>query len=268
MAKFLAEECKFKVTKMQEINDENNIETQFNSINETLKENKSNNKKTAVFIYYSGHGLLVDGFTNGITKNGIWFPLEEKARKMSLFKNSLVMCLFDCCRQIPPKKEKGIPDDTTGQLHILHAVGPGKSAITRAEVHGLSEFTEEFLQIMNKAKDPYPKCLKSWLKYHKKAEPIDKTQYFFGLKVDSVSSIVEWEKPTKPFDDWNCFEIADWFHTLKLSKDYSQNVIDKGIDGSMILLMMEEDQEWIECEITLHSDKAKIKKGCRQAILY
>jgi len=198
---------------------------------------------------------------------------------MSLFKNSLVMCLFDCCRQIqilnsptysqiPPKKEKEIPDDTTGQLHILHAVGPGKSsAITRAEVHGLSEFTEEFLQIMNNATEPYPSCLRSWLRHHKTAETIDRMKYLFALKIDSVSSIVKWVKPSKPFDDWNCYEIADWFLTLKLSKDYSRSVIDKGLDGSTISLLMDDESLWIVFDITLVADKVKIQSAYRKAIV-
>jgi len=68
MEKFLAEDCKFKVTKLQEIKDENTIEIQFNSINEILKNNKAINKKTAVFVYYSGDGILIDGFTKELPK--------------------------------------------------------------------------------------------------------------------------------------------------------------------------------------------------------
>jgi len=66
--KFLAEDCKFKVTKLQEIKDENTIEIQFNSINEILKNNKAINKKTAVFVYYAGDGILIDVFTKELPK--------------------------------------------------------------------------------------------------------------------------------------------------------------------------------------------------------
>jgi len=90
---------------------------------------------------------------------------------------------------------------------------------------------------------------------------------FFGLKIDSVPSIVEWEKPSKPFDDWNCYEIADWFLTLKLSKDYSRSVIDKGLDGSTISILMDDDSVWIEFDITLVADKVKIKNAYRKAIV-
>jgi len=47
---------------------------------------------------------------------------------------------------------------------------------------------------MNNATEPYPSCLRSWLRHHKTAETIDRMKYLIALKIDSVSSIVKWEE--------------------------------------------------------------------------
>jgi len=183
---------------------------------------------------------------------------------LGLFPNSVVMCLFDCCRQIPPRDGKGDKNLTHGQLHILHAVGPAKSATTRTEVNSLSDFTGEFLQRMKKVTEPYPTCLKPWLKYHRTAEVVDKMSFEFSLKLGvPISDVPSVVLPKRSFDDWGPEDIADWFKTLKLSKDYTSTILATHIDGSFVKLMVEEHL-WVDCQITVPSDQMKIKFGFKK----
>jgi len=261
--KFLEEECKFKVTNLQEILDENVIQMQFKSIENILRKNRLEGRKTAVFLYYSGHGFLVDGFTVGITLSGKEFSLEETIRKISLIPNSFVMSLFDCCRTIPPKDSKGKTDLTTGQLHILHAVAPGKSALSRPEVNCLSEFTGEFLQRMKRSTESYPACVRPWLKYHKTAEYIDKSKFEFALKICAKPGTIEIKR--KNIDKWSPEDIADWFKSLNLSKDYTNDIISDGVDGAGICLIIDEDL-WTQYNILLKMDKTKITSAFRKLV--
>jgi len=262
MSKFLEECVTFKITRYQEVANEIEIQNAFSLIDKILRKNKSD-KKTAVFIYYSGHSLLVDGFTVGVTISGQEFELEEKIRKLSLYPNSLVISLLDCCRLKPPKIVKGNMEKTVGQLHLLHAVAPGKAALSRPEVNCLSEFTEEFLQIMKYAEDPYPTCLKPWLKYHKKAECLDKMQFEFCLKLDSKLVEPVFVRPKQSFRNWSPEIIADWFKTLKLSKDYTNTILTDRIDGEGVCILIDR-QCWLEYEIKAKMDQTKIIHGVSQ----
>jgi len=259
MSKFL-EECTFEVKRYEELSNEIEIQNAFSLIDKILRKNKNTDKKTAVVIYYSGHGLLVDGFTVGVTISGQEFPLEENARNLSLYPNSLVMAIFDCCRLKPAKIVKGNIERTVGQLHLLHAVGPGKAALTRPEVNCLSEFTEEFLHKMKQAQDPYPTCLKSWLKYHKKAECLDKMQFEFHFKLDTKPIEPVFVKPGLPFQNWAPEDISDWFKTLKLSKDYTNTILTDRIDGIGVCLIIDNDY-WSDFGILVKMDQYKIKDG-------
>ena len=76
MAKFL-EENEFSVTSISEVNDPEIISSEFTKFDNNLKLAKEN-FKIALFVYYSGHGFLVDGVTVGMTLSRKQFPLEEK----------------------------------------------------------------------------------------------------------------------------------------------------------------------------------------------
>src|SRR4051794_35262219 len=78
------ESCSFKVTKLQDISNTQKIEDSFSQIEQIFSENRKNhqNTKITVFVYYSGHGILIDGHTVGVTVSGIEFPLEEKVRQL------------------------------------------------------------------------------------------------------------------------------------------------------------------------------------------
>jgi len=231
-----------------------------------LRKNKAN-KKTAVFIYYSGHGFLSDGFTVGVTISDQEFPLEEKIRNLSCYPNTLMMSILDCCRTKPPKVGKGNTDRTVGQLHLLHAVGPGKAALTRPEANSLSEFTGEFLQTMKHTLDPYPTCLKSWLRYHKKAECLDKMQFEFCLKLDTKPSLEPvFVKPKTPFQKWLPEDIADWFKTLSLSTDYTNTILTDKIDGEGVCILIDM-QCWSEYGILAKMDQTKIKNGVSKVLV-
>jgi len=102
--KFL-EGCKFTVKRIHD-EDVAKIDMEFLSLDSSLGVAKQGQKKAA-FIYYSGHGLLVDGVTVGISIFGNRFSLEQNIRKMSTRVNCLVIGFFDCCRDIPQELNKG-----------------------------------------------------------------------------------------------------------------------------------------------------------------
>jgi len=170
-------------------------------------------------------------------------------------------------RQIPEKSVKGkIEEITFGQLHILHAVAPTKSAITRNTADGLSEFTGEFLSVMKKANDTYPHCLKSWLKFHSVAEAVDKMAFEFPILVDVENTSATYVPPTKPFKKWNPPEIADWLLTLDLSEDKTSAVLQNKIDGSGLILICD-DSLWDEFGFRVKMDIAKIKSGIKKLLV-
>jgi len=67
----------------------------------------------------------------------------------------------------------------------------------------------------------------------------------------------------RSFDSWTPEEIADWFKTLKLSKDYTSTILSTHIDGSFVKLMVDENL-WVECQIDVPSDQMKIKFGFKK----
>jgi hypothetical protein len=80
----LETKCNFNIIhKLEEVSDEKILETKFTEIENNLRANRSKHK-TAIFVYYSGHGLLSKGFTVGCTLSGKRFPLEERIRFMQL----------------------------------------------------------------------------------------------------------------------------------------------------------------------------------------
>jgi len=138
-------------------------------------------------------------------------------------------------------------------------VGPAKSAVTRVEMDSLSEFTAEFLHVMEKAGDTYPTCVTSWLKYHKTAEVVAKMPFEFQLKLNTTlkSEIV---LPNKEFEEWTPEELVDWLNTLKLSKNYSTTFLNQRIDGSGLTLIRERDL-WKKYNISIQLDIDKIIYG-------
>jgi len=263
--------CNFDVTDsmhLKEVTSADQIVKKFAELSEIVKDNASKDIKTAIYVYYSGHGLLVDGSTYGITVNGDRFPLEKKARDLSTRANSLVMGFFDCCRQIPPIVEKGptVLEKTSGQLHIIHAVGPGKSATSRPDVNGLSEVTKDFLLVMQKSTLTFPASILTWAKYHKTVETVDKMKWQFPLGAKAALPPKEGVAlPTTPFPKWEPFEIAEWLSTLSLRENYTASVTGQQIDGSSMQTILEEDA-WADFGFSVKTDVLKIKGAIKKLI--
>jgi len=76
------------------------------------QENHMEGKKTLFFIYYSGHGMM-DTQTMAVLnkKDKYTFPLERKIRTLGMVEDTMIISLFDCCREKMPKTaSKGITD--------------------------------------------------------------------------------------------------------------------------------------------------------------
>jgi hypothetical protein len=56
------------------------------------------------FIYYTGHGININGRTFGVDKDGDYFPIEDFVNKAAVYKNTTVIGFFDCCRTDAPAK--------------------------------------------------------------------------------------------------------------------------------------------------------------------
>jgi len=211
---------------------------------------------------------LVNGVTVGMTIAGKHFPLEEQVRKMSLRANCLVLSLLDCCRQIPPVLEKGSDSigKTFGQLHIIHAVGPGKSAVTRTASNDLSEVTGEFLKLMKSTNETYPSCLELWCNNHRTVETVKHMPFEFPL-IDGSQPRKKGVISTKKFDDWDCSTIVEWLNSLKLSQSYKDHIMENKIDGATIVAIYT-DKGWKEAGFSVFGDEIKLKAAIKGLVGY
>ena len=73
-----------------------------NDCNLKIGNNREAGKKTLVFVYYAGHGIM-KGFTKAacdIAKRPMqaFYPLEQQLRTMGSQEEAYVMGIFDYCR--------------------------------------------------------------------------------------------------------------------------------------------------------------------------
>ena len=144
--------------------------------------------KSAFFVYYSGHGQIVNGVTKGFAITGEPIDLEDLIRCIANYSNTYVVGLLDCCREIPTVETKGsveVVEKTFGQLCIIHAVGPKKKAVSLATSTGRSSVTDQFLSEMESTQQTFPSCISRWAKGHPTIELIDKCQFDFQLKMQT-----------------------------------------------------------------------------------
>jgi len=70
-------------------------------------------------------------------------------RNLAKYKNTVLIALLDCCR-VEQKGHKKIEKDIPGQLALIHAAEPGKTALGGV-VGECSQVTKDFLALMNKS---------------------------------------------------------------------------------------------------------------------
>jgi len=172
---------------------------------------------------------------------------------------------LDCCRQVPPENLKGLVEEkTAGQLFLIHAVGPGKSAVTRPVASSLSEVTKDFLNIMGNATMTFPSCVKTWIKWHQTVEAVDKTKWEFPLLLGSKFVETEFHNDKK-FEEWEPHILTEWLSTLKLSEDYSAIILREKVDGAGLVIIRDRD-EWKEFGFGSRMDVSKIKTGMEKLV--
>ena len=64
-----------------------------------IYENNSANVKTFIFLYYAGHGAMVNGQTVFVLNEKRNYPVEAQLRALAQLSNSYVVALLDCCRE-------------------------------------------------------------------------------------------------------------------------------------------------------------------------
>jgi len=85
----------FTVTSQEDISEEM-FTNKMNAFLNYRKQTKQS--KHLLFVYYSGHGVVIDGLVCGVTSSGLPFPLEQSLRNLSLYPNTTVFALLDCSR--------------------------------------------------------------------------------------------------------------------------------------------------------------------------
>ena len=67
--------------------------------------NHKEEKKTLVFIYFAGHGIMLTGSAVLLNGRSVYFSLEQMARALANSPGTYVMVQFDCCRdEVNPKE--------------------------------------------------------------------------------------------------------------------------------------------------------------------
>jgi len=205
------------------------------------------------------------------TINSCDLDLEFKIRKLAIRANTFVIGFLDCCREIPDVTKKGdsekIPDKVAGQLCLVHAVAPAKSAVA-ARNRELSEVTGEFLQVMKNAKLTFPSCIQAWAKQHKTVELIDKCTYEIKFVANSTLPPSHMISRSSNIEEWSVEEVCSWLSTLHLSHDISITFRNQNIDGTAFKSVLEGDLTWKEIGIELLGDIGKIKKALREQKLF
>ena len=139
------EECDFHPTDgIKWIKDQENPNEFVDSIKkmqETAKTVGKVKEKSLFFIYYSGHGALISGKTVGYTLTEDELHIEDAVRRLASYKNTYVIALLDCCREVQLVAKGGNDTlvSTAGQFCIIHAVGPTKKAVSVRATSGVSE---------------------------------------------------------------------------------------------------------------------------------
>jgi len=215
-------------------------------------------------VYYSGHGALQN--TTGIcTIENTFYPLEEKLRSAASRTNTYFIVLFDSCRVVQYKYGTEKPNIKTpgGQMYFLFAASPGRTAT--GNVGSISPVTQSFINHLKSAQLPWPQCLDNWVGTKAELTSVltsKKTIYLTASMVKNPNTLTG-STPSNPFDDWTPTQLASWFKTLKLSKDYSDIIVSKGIDGSG-LRVIEKESLWTEYNIELAMDQTKIKVALKK----
>lgn len=61
-------------------------------------------KKTLIYVYYSGHGVIIRGTTHIVLNEADafsqrYFPLQKKLTVLKGYHNTFIVGVFDCCRE-------------------------------------------------------------------------------------------------------------------------------------------------------------------------
>ena len=60
-----------------------------------------------IFMYYAGHGGMVNNYLVSVLNEKRNYPIEKQLRTIAEEANSYVVALFDCCRETLPQASRG-----------------------------------------------------------------------------------------------------------------------------------------------------------------
>ena len=125
--------------------DRKEMDRLFLNVKQIIKETIKAKERILVHFYYTGHGKMKDQaymVLNEPEPKKALFPLESKMRSMSLFPNTCVYALLDCCR------EQFNKEDTLQVAKVqLQANSKGEKSDTVVEVNEESNRDAQFFTI-------------------------------------------------------------------------------------------------------------------------
>ena len=95
--------------------------------NEVSDNWRDGEKKTFIFVYYAGHGMISKAMTQivcngGVNKKGkprFDYPFEYTLRSsLATERGAYVLSLFDCCREILPEGTRGLGNDESQNIDM------------------------------------------------------------------------------------------------------------------------------------------------------
>ena len=151
------------------------IHEEFKKLRILARMNGARKRNTLIFVYYSGHGCSCDSHTCISDKDGTLIPIESYVRDLHIRSNMFIVSVLDCCRSPASAKPSSIPplppagpnpgvDPGSiilgGQLYLLFSTSPASFASSLPK--RVSPTTKSFLEHLEKASKPFPRCMESW----------------------------------------------------------------------------------------------------------
>ena len=140
------------------------------------------NKKALFFLYYSGHGTMVNNACCGVAPNGDVFELESKLGQLS--NDSVYAIAMLQCSRVESQKYTNFEAsaiDSTGNFYMIYTAPPGSHSVSSAKGNA-SQATLSFIEKMKCTDLDFPECLYDWKEKAGNVEIVDFTAELIKFK--------------------------------------------------------------------------------------
>ena len=116
-------------------------------------------KKTLLYVYYSGHGVIIRGTTHIVLNEADafshrYFPLERYLKVLKGFHNTYIVGVFDCCREaitIPTRGDDDGANDNEVRGSVYLTFGCAADTGVKANSTLAKNYRKCLQEILNKA---------------------------------------------------------------------------------------------------------------------